>query len=467
MALQEGQRLERGIGLFQATATNMSQMMGAGPFITVPIILSAMGGPQAIFGWMVGALLAALDGLVWSELGAAMPGEGGTYVYLREAFQYRTGKLMPFLFVWSTLIVTPLIMSTGAIGLTQYLAYFFPHMTGLESKLVAVLVTIITMVLLWRRITSIARLTTVLWIGAILTVVMVIVAASIHFNAHLAFSFPPNAFAPSKFLLGLGSGMLISIYDYMGYYTASYLGDEVSNPGKTIPRAILLSILFVAIIYLCMNIGMIGNIPWQAAMKSTDIGTQLVESVWGRPGAIVITLLIIWTCFASVYTGLLGASRLPYNAARDGLFFKSFANLHPRLKFPYVGLLVMGVIMAICCFFNLTEIINALMAMAIVIQFMGQIVALTILRKRQPNLKRPFRQWLYPIPSILAFVGWAYVFYSSGWAAIRLAIVWTALGIIAFLVWAYRKREWPFGQKVIQEAYLVQHMESVEQLSVD
>ncbi|EPZ42132.1 APC family permease [Alicyclobacillus acidoterrestris] len=462
MAQREGQRLERGIGLFQATATNMSQMMGAGPFITIPIILQEMGGPQAVFGWMTGAILAALDGLVWSELGSAMPGEGGTYVYLREAFQYRSGKLMPFLFIWSTIIVTPLIMSTGAIGLTQYLGYFFPHMTGLESKLVAVFITIMTIALLWRRIHSVAKLTTVLWIGVILTVVMVIIAASTHFNAHVAFSFPPNAFAPSKFLLGLGSGMLLSIYDYLGYYTASYLGDEVSNPGKTIPRAILMAILFVAMIDLSMNIGIIGNIPWQTAMKSTDIGTQLVQSVWGRPGAIIITVLIIWTCFASVYAGLLGASRLPYNAARDGLFFKSFAKLHPKLNFPHVSLLVMGVIMAICCFFNLTTIINALMAMAIVIQFMGQIVALTVLRKRQPNLKRPFRQWLYPIPSILAFIGWAYVFYSSGWSAIRLAMIWTALGIIAFLIWAYRKKEWPFGKKVIQEVYATPSAESGE-----
>jgi amino acid transporter len=452
--------LQRGIGLIQATATNMSQMMGAGPFITIPVILSAMGGPQAIFGWILGAILAMLDGLVWSELGSAMPGEGGTYVYLREAFQYRTGKLIPFLFIWSTLIATPLIMSTGAIGLADYLSYFFPHMTGLDTKLVAVFITIITVGLLWRPIHSVAKLTTVLWAGVILTVVMVLTAAATHFNPHVAFSFPHDAFAPSKFLLGLGSGMLISIYDYMGYYTTSYLGDEVKNPGKTIPRSILLSILLVAIIDLSMNIGIIGTVPWRVAMKSQDIATQFMQIVWGRPGAIIITLLIMWTAFASVYTGLLGASRIPYNAAMDGLFFKAFAKLHHRLKFPYISLLVMGVIMAICCFFNLTQIINALMAMTIVVQFMGQIVALTVLRKRQPNLRRPFRQWLYPIPSILAFIGWAYVFYSSGWPAIRLAIIWTGIGAIVFLVWAWRRKEWPFGEKLIHEVYLSQQNNS-------
>ncbi|RYM02852.1 APC family permease [Sporolactobacillus sp. THM7-7] len=445
------QGLVRSIGTVQATAINMSQMMGAGPFITIPIILATMGGPQAMFGWIVGALLALLDGLVWSELGSALPGEGGTYVYLREAFQYRTGKLMPFLFIWSTLIATPMTMSTGAIGLAQYFGYFFPHMTALGTKLVAVGVTLLTIALLYRRVGSVAKISTVLWIGMIITVVFMIGTGVTHFNPHLAFDFPSNAFEPSSFFLGLGAGMLISIYDFLGYYTSCYLGDEVKNPGRTIPRVVTLSIILVAGIDLLMNIGIIGVVPWQTAMKSTNIGTEFMENVWGTPGAVIITVLIIWTCFASVYTGLLGASRLPYNAAKDGLFFKPFAKLHPKYQFPNVSLLIMGAIMAVCCFFDLSTIINALMALIIVVQFMGQIVALTVLRKRRPDLKRPYKQWLYPLPSILAFIGWGFVFYSSGWPAIRLALIWTVIGIGVFLVWAYVHHDWPFGEKKISE----------------
>ncbi|KYP80263.1 amino acid permease [Ferroacidibacillus organovorans] len=453
---QAGKGLVRGISLFQATAINMSQMVGIGPFITIPLILSAMGGPQAIFGWIAGAILAMADGLVWSELGAAMPGEGGSYVYLREAFQYRSGKIMPFLFVWSTLIATPLIMSTGMIGMANYLSFFWPGMTALDTKLAAVAITIITVALLYRRINSVGRITTVLWAGMILTVLIMIVAGATHFNPHLAFAFPSNAFLPSKFLLGLGGGMLISIYDYMGYYTICYMGDEVKNPGKTIPKSVILSIIAVGIIDIFMNLGVIGVVPWKIAMNSQNIGTLFMQDVWGKPGAAIITLLILWTAFASVYTGLLGASRLPYNAAADGLFFRSFGKLHEKYNFPHISLLVMGLITAICCFFNLSQIINALMAVAIVVQFMGQVAALTVLRKRQPHLHRPFRQWLYPIPSIIAFVGWAYVLYSSGWSAIELAIGWTALGVIAFLIWASREKQWPFGEKMIHEPYLTE-----------
>ncbi|TGA99837.1 amino acid permease [Sporolactobacillus shoreae] len=450
---KSGNGLVRSIGTVQATAINMSQMMGAGPFITIPIILSTMGGPQAMFGWIAGALLALLDGLVWSELGSALPGEGGTYVYLREAFQYRTGKLMPFLFIWSTLIATPMMMATGVIGLANYFGYFFPHITPLETKLVAVAVTIITIALLYRRVTSVAKITIVLWIGMIVTVVMVIGTGLTHFNPHLAFSFPQNAFAPASFFAGLGGGMLLTIYDYMGYYTSCYLGDELKNPGRTIPRVVILSILLVTAIDLLMNIGIIGVIPWQTAMKSTNIGSLLMAHIWGTPGAVIITLLIIWTCFASVYTGLLGASRLPYNAAKDGLFFKAFAKLHPKYQFPNVSLLIMGLVMAICCFFDLSTIINALMALIIVVQFIGQIFALTVLRKRRPDLKRPYKQWLYPIPSIIAFIGWGYVFYSSGWSAISLAVAWTVIGFGVFLIWARVHHDWPFGEKKIHETF--------------
>ncbi|MCO7174814.1 APC family permease [Sporolactobacillus kofuensis] len=448
---KKGNGLVRSIGTLQATAINMSQMMGAGPFITIPIILTVMGGPQAMFGWLIGAVLALLDGLVWSELGSALPGEGGTYIYLREAFKYRTGKLMPFLFIWSALIATPMTMSTGAIGLANYVSYFFPHITPLETKFVAVGVTLLTVILLYRRINSVAKISTILWAGMILTVVLVIGTAIMHFNPSLAFDFPKDAFKPASFFAGLGAGMLLSIYDYLGYFTSSYLGDEIKDPGRTIPRVITLSIVLVAVIDLSMNIGIIGVIPWQEAMKSSNIGTLFMERIWGTPGAVIITLLIVWTCFASVFNGLLGASRLPYNAAKDGLFFKPFAKLHPKHHFPNVSLLILGGVMAICCFFDLTTIINALMALTIVIQFMGQIVALTVLRKRRPDLKRPYKQWLYPLPSILAFIGWAFVFYSSGWSAIGLAVVWTLIGAIIYLFWARAHHDWPFHKPEIVE----------------
>jgi len=445
--------LIRGLGLSSAIALNMSQMVGIGPFITIPLILVAMGGPQAIAGWVIGALIAMCDGLVWAELGAAMPAEGGSYNYLREAFQYWTGQLMPFMFVWSTLLVTPLIMSTGMIGMADYLGYFW-HTSVALGHWEAVGFTIITVGLLWRRIDSIATLTKVLWVGMIITVLMVIVAAYTHFNANLAFTFPRGAFHFSSFVNGLGLGLVLAIFDYLGYYTIAYLGDEVRRPGRVIPRSIVISIIGVMVIDLSLNIGVIGVIPWRQAEKSTAIGTDLLQHIWGSPGATIVTILIVWTAFASVYTGLLGASRLPFNAARDGVFFKPFARLHPTLNFPHISLLVMGVVTAAACFFSLTTVINGLIALVIWVQFIGQIAALTILRRKQPGLLRPYRQWLYPVPSLIALVGWIYIFQASGWTAIRLALSWTILGLVAFLIWARRNHAWPFGPKQIREEFL-------------
>jgi amino acid transporter len=443
----------RAMGLFPATALNMSQMVGIGPFITIPLILAVLTGPLAIAGWVVGALIAMCDGLVWAELGAAMPAAGGSYVYLREAFQYRTGRFMPFMFVWSTLLVTPLIMSTGMIGMTDYLSYFWHMSTGV-SHWVAVGFTVLTVALLWRRIESVAAITKLLWAGMLVTVALVIVGTYSHFDAHMAFHLPPGAFSFGSFAVGLGAGLVLSIYDYLGYYTVAYMGDEVKQPGRVIPKAIILSIAGVMVIDLSMNIGILGVMPVPAAKASTFIGTDAMRAVWGRPAAIAVTILILWTAFASVYTGLLGASRLPFNAARDRVFFRPFGRLHKTLRFPHISLLAMGVVTAIACFFTLTTIISALIALVIWVQFIGQIAALTILRRKQPKLRRPYKQWLYPVPSLIALAGWIYIFQASGWPAIRIMLIWTAAGIVAFLIWARIEHTWPFGPKMIREEFL-------------
>jgi amino acid transporter len=447
----------RSIGLLQATAINMTQMCGIGPFITIPIMVAAFGGPQAVLGWIAGAILALADGLIWAELGAAMPGAGGTYLYLREAFQYRSGRLMPFLFIWTAMLSIPLIMSTGVIGLVQYLGFLVPGMNFLEIHLVSLLVVVLVVFALYRRIESIGVLSTVLWIIMIISVGAVIIASFTHFNPGLAFSYPAGAFTLNgHFFVGLGAGLLIGIYDYLGYNTTAYMGSEIKNPGRVMPWSIILSILGMMVLYLSMNIGVMGVVPWQTVASSTSVASLVLERTWGHGMAIVVTVLILVTAFASVFSGLLGGSRVPYNAARDGLFFRAFDRMHPRHHFPYIALLVMGAITAIGTFFDLATVINMLLAVSVLVQSVAQIVALTVLRRRQPDLRRPYRQWLYPVPSLIALVGWLYVYFSSGPLPIILSLVWIVAGGITFLIWARIEHFWPFGSKVIREEYLEQ-----------
>jgi len=287
----------------------------------------------------------------------------------------------------------------------------------------------------------------------LISVAGLIAASFSNFHAGMAFHYPHGAFGPG-FAAGLGAGLIIGIYDYGGYYTTAYMGDELKNPGRTMPRSIVISIVAMMIFYLAMNIGVLGVIPWHVVGKSSSIASLVFTHTWGGVAADAFTILIVITAFASVFAGLLGGSRVPYHASRDGVFFSAFAHMHPRHGFPSVALLAMGVITAIGTFLPLTTVINVLAAVIVFVQAVAQIVALTVLRRRQPDLPRPYRQWLYPVPSLIALAGWLYVYASAQTLSLELSGAWLAAGVLAFLAWAHHRRAWPFGPRRIREAFL-------------
>ncbi|WP_410655017.1 APC family permease [Amycolatopsis sp. lyj-112] len=452
--------LERKIGPLQATAINMTQMCGIGPFVTIPAMVATLGGPQAMFGWLIGALIALADGLIWAELGAALPGAGGTYVYLREAFGFRTGRLMPFLFAWSAVLFIPLIMSTGIIGLVQYLGYLIPGVsdeggtTGL-GKVIGLGVIALVVLALFRKIGEIGKLTTVLFAIMLFAALSVIVAAFTHFDAAQAFAFTPGAFSfdGGAFWAGLGAGLIIAIYDYLGYNTSAYLGGEVRDPGRTLPRSILFSILGIMSLYFLLQLGVLGSIPLEELKNATSVASTVLEQAWGTGAAKVITVFIVIAAIGSVFAGLLGGSRVPFEAARDKVFLPVFAKLHPKLNLPTAGVLTMGAIAAVGSLFTLTAVINAAVTVLVLIQSLAQVAAIVVLRRRRPELERPYRQWLYPIPTIIALLGWVYIYFSATWLSIGLSVGWIAIGVVAFLAYAKAERVWPFGPTGIQESF--------------
>ena len=376
------QGLIRGFGLLQATALNMSNMVGVGPFITIPLIIAAMGGPQCMLGWVLGAVLAICDGLIWSELAAALPGTGGTYHYFREIFKdTRWGGLLPFLFIWQFIFSGPLEIASGYIGFSQYVGYFWRGMSPTEARLVAMGVGVLITALLYRRITAVGKLTVVLWSGMLVTVVWIVGSGLLHFDSKVVFDFPPDAFQFSRgFAAGLGSAMLIAMYDFMGYYDICYVGGEVRNPERTIPRAVLISVIVVAGIYALMNLSIIAVVPWREAMQSKFIASEFIERLYGATAASAVTLLVLWTALASVFALLFGYSRIPYAAAVNGHFFSMFARIHPEGRFPNLSLLVMGGLSMAACLFTLDQVISALLTSRILVQFITQIFALHYLR---------------------------------------------------------------------------------------
>jgi len=446
--------LVRRFGLLHATALNMTNMIGIGPFITIPLLMSAMGGPQAMLGWLVALITVLCDSTVWSELGAAMPGSGGSFGYLRQGYgAEKVGRLMGFLFVWQFVLSGPLEIASGYIGFSHYLGYIWKGITPGQSMLVITIIGLVNLALLYRRIKSIAAITVALWIGTIVTVIAVIATGAMHFDAKVAFDFPPGAFNFSLgFLLGLGTASRVGAYDYLGYYDVCYIGDEVENPGRVIPRSILISAIVVALIYIAINFSIIGVVPWREFVpvkshpESDFVVSIFMERIYGSGVATILTAMILWTAFGSVFALLLGYSRVPYAAARDGYFFKVFARLHPSQGFPYVSLVVLGVLSIVAGFVSLGMVIDALLTTRILVQFIGQIGAVTLLRRRAPDMPRPYRMWLYPLPSLVALLGWIFIFATTPPLVIAFGLGALLLGVLCFGVWSWKARTWPFAE---------------------
>ena len=468
--------LIRGVGLASATTLNMIDMIGVGPFITIPLIVSAAGGPQAMLGWIAGAVIALCDGLVWAELGAAMPSAGGSYWYLKEIYGPRTlGRLLSFLFIWQLSFSAPLSVASGCIGLAHYAGFLWP---GLEHTLlshtahlgvpllgnleisfivmpatfVAMATCVFVVMLLYRRITVIAKLSELLWVGVALSLFWVIAAGLTHFSAARAFDFPPGAFHLShSFFTGMGAAMLIATYDYWGYYNVCFIGGEVKDPGRTIPRALIISILVVAALYIVMNISVLGVVPWrEMAGHSGDQNNYIIsvfmQRIYGNWAGRVVSGLIMWTAFASVFSLLLGYSRVPYAAALDGNYFRSFARIHPEKRFPTVSLLALGGVAMVFCLLRLADVIAALVVIRILLQFIVQAVGVMVLRHRRPDLPRPFRMWLYPVPALVAIAGFAYILIArrNFLREVRYAVVIVVVGLVIYMFRSWRRREWPF-----------------------
>lgn len=456
---QEQGRLPRRLGRLNAVSINMSNMVGTGPFITVPAILATLGGPQSLIAWGVGALLAIADGLVFAELGSAIPASGGSYIFLRECLgRNRWGHMMAWIFVWQFLFSGTLEIATSSIGMAEYTGFLWPKLITYRwgVKLLAAAITAAAMLALYKKIQDIARLMLVLWIGMLLTAAWVIITGATHLNPKLLFDFPPGAWHIGlPFMLGLGNGTMLVMFNFLGYYQICYLGDEVKQPERVVPFGVIFSILLVAAIDFLISVSFTGVVPWREMIQPGSqafnaIGSVYMERVGGRGASALMTIMVEVTAFAATYAMILGYSRIPYAAALDGAFFPWFAKLHPSKLFPHRSLLLVGCLVIVACFFDLVQIITALMLARILSMFVAQILGLLVYRKFRPDAPRPFRMWFYPFPALFALVGWLGVFVTpalepGGWLFMAYAFGTIGTGFAAYLTWAWWKGEWPFA----------------------
>lgn len=438
--------LERKLGLGQATAINMIDMVGIGPFITLPMVIGMMNGPYFLYAWIAGAFLSIVDGMVWSELGAAFPKAGGSYNFLKEAYgKNGAGKMMSFLFVWQTMIQAPLVIASAAIGFAKYFSYLLP-LTSITEKMVSGGVVILIVVLLYRKIDAIGKISVFLWTGVIITLLWIIGGGIMHGNFLTPVKNINNGLSVDyAFVTAIGFASVKSVYSYLGYYNICHLGSEIKNPAKNIPRSMFISIAGIAVLYLLMNISVVSVIPWQQARNSDFVISEFMEVLFGHTAATIVTCLILWVAFASVFSATLGYSRIPYAAAADGEFFKIFAKLHPAKKFPYVSLLFLGAVAFIfSMLLKLSEVISAILAMRIMIQFIGQAIGLFILRRKMDKSFFPYKMPLFPLPVILAIALWLFILISTGTDLMLSGFVVILLGTLVYFIKARFQKEWPF-----------------------
>lgn len=441
--------LSRSLSLREATAINMIDMVGIGPFITIPFIIGAMNGPVCILAWVLGAVLAFADGFVWAELGAQWPEAGGSYQFLKKLYGEKSyGNYFSFLFLWQTSIQAPLVVASGAIGFAQYFSFLIPLEAWQQKTISAALVLIIT-VLLYRNISAVGKISLLLWAGVLITFAWLIFGGLTHFNAAQAFDFSAHGnpltgkvdWFSVIFYAGLGQASIKTIYCYLGYYNVCHLGGEIKNPQKNIPRSIFISITGITILYLLMQVSVLGVIPWQEAKESKFIVSSFFERIYGHTAGMVATALILWIALASLFSVMLGYTRIPYAAAVDGNYFKIFARLHPTKNFPNASLLILASVAFIfSLLFKLKEVITAIIVMRILIQFVSQAVGLIIYRYKNRETPYPFRMWLFPLPALVAIAIWLFAFFSSEWHYILGAFGIIVSGSLLFLLFSKLKR---------------------------
>ncbi|MBS1744418.1 MAG: amino acid permease [Bacteroidetes bacterium] len=443
--------LQRRLGLFQSTVLNMIDMVGIGPFITLPFVMGLVGG-MYLYAWIAGAVLSLVDAMIWSELGASYPLAGGSYNFLKEAYgKNKAGRMMSFLYVWQTIIQAPLVAASAAIGFASYFVYLVP-LAEWQQKVLSGSVIIFITFLLYRKIDDIGKIGVLLWGGVIALLGWIIFAGISNGNMMQPLQALPGAFSWNLlFSFVFGQACVKTIYSYLGYYNVCHLGGEIKNPAVNIPRSMFISVFGIAILYLLMNISVGSVIPWQD-IKAWQVGGKndyvvslFIEKLYGHGAAIVATIMILWVALASLFAVMLGYSRVPYAAAIDGAFFKVFSKLHPTKNFPYVSLLVLSVLAFVfSLLFKMADIISGILAMRIMVQFIGQAIGVTLLRKRNGNASLPWKMPLYPLPVILAIIMWLFIFYATGTTIIGSFLIVFGSGLVVYFIKAKIKSEWPF-----------------------
>lgn len=406
-------QLLRGLSLWAAAAVVIGDTIGSGIFLVTSEMARIVGSATLVFtAWIIGLFIVLFGGFCYAELGAAFPQAGGPYVYLSRGL----GPLWGFLFGWmSSVLERPVSMAALAAGFLRFLGFLFPVVTtpllaghlGTYSftftaaqPLAALVVVLVTGInyLSVRRSGAIQLLLTSLKLGTLLLIVFGgVFLVTKHTSAAPA---TIHAIAANPWNLGMIGALLTALvpamWAYNGFNDLGAMGEEIVQPQKNIPRAIILGLLTVGGLYLLANVVYFRTLPFEAVASSQHLASDVVESFAGSRGAAWLTVAMAVSAFGALHVVVLTGARIPYAMARDGVFFAFAKRLHPSFHTPSGALVFLGSLGALLALTGTYEELYSLFVFAVWIFLSLTAIALLRLRRKEPNLSRPYCTWGYP-----------------------------------------------------------------------
>ncbi len=428
--------LIRGLGVWGAAAMVVGTVIGSGIFLVASSMTRGVGTPGMVFFvWIFGGLLSLAGALAYAELGAMLPESGGEYAYLRESY----GPLWAFLYGWSQfLVMKTASVATLAAGFALYFTIFFP---GLNLKVVAVtMVAVLGAVNYFgvRAGGAVQTFFTVLKVGLILALVFAALILGDGDWGHLQTSVPV-----SSPVSGFVAALVAALWAYDGWNNVNMAGGEISDPQRNIPRALVLGTMGVGVLYLLANVAYFYILSAPEVAASQRVAGDVALRFMGEWGGRGVALAAMISIFAATNGSILSGARVPFAMARDGLFFRPLAAVHPRFRSPHISVLVLSLFAAAMCMTGGYDELFTYVVFASWIYYGLTVSAIFVLRRKHPEWPRPYRAWGYPLlPGLFVVVSAALVVMTlreqAWWRSLAgLGII--GLGVPAFLYFSRRK----------------------------
>lgn len=429
---------QRKLNLFDAVMLVVGNMVGAGIFTTAGFLAGELTNPWLFTGiWVVGGLLTLCGALTYAELAGMFPRSGGDYLFLKAAYGSWAGFLLGWICFW---IINPGSAAVLAIAFAKYLTGFLGYSSPAVEKLIAVVVVVFFSAVNYRGV-RLSGTTQNLWTMGSLAILVVFITGGFvsgrgdwgHFVAGAAVPIPASNF--------LGPAMIAVIFSYSGWFVTAYIGDEVKNPQRNLPRSLVFGTLIVTVLYVAINTVYLYAMPVEGLKGVINVGQVAGRHLLSEGFVRIVTLAIVLAIAASINATILAGARLSYAIARDGYFYRHFERLHARYGTPHVGLSIQAVL---ACLYVVVDTFENLLGAVVFIMLLSSIgsgLAHLVLRRREPTLARPYRTWGYPFVPLVFVVVYSWIavqIFLSSPARSLTGIAITASGI-PFYIYALRK----------------------------